>query len=377
MKFSKHKTFAPLRLCVSCICFISLLTVFACEKTPPPPAIESIEPTFAPAEELVTIQGVNLANIQEVTFSGQVVNFNTAFNSENALLLRVPTNVPLGDHELALRTKGGTASVPFRVTLEPPEVFKISPESAAIGETIKILGKNFFEPIEVRFFDSVAAEIVTLTPDSLEVIVPEGVEKGRVTVDANGGAALSPIDFFTVNSILVNDFDGNGVRSETIQWIFVGSINENRATAVRNENPEPIDGNFLKISGKDDLGINWIGGAENNSFDVETFPNFGITTSLNNTLLELDIHNNGRKKTNVILVLLERDGSRNDFTHQFKVDWEGWKKYSVPLNRFNDLNGIPIDPAKVRTIKIHLIDADASGETLEVNVDNIRFTEIL
>ncbi|MEM6700110.1 MAG: glycan-binding surface protein [Bacteroidota bacterium] len=357
--------------------FISLIAIIACEKTPAPPIIESIDPTFAPAEALVTIQGVNLSNIQEVAFSGQVVNFNTAFNSENALLLRVPTNVEVGEYELSLTTKGGVASVPFRVALDPPEVFEIAPEFAAIGETIKILGKNFYEPIEVRFFDSIAAEIITLTPDSIEVIVPEGVEKGRITVDANGGVTLSPKDFFTVNSILVNDFDGNGVRSETSQWIFVGSINENRANAVQNSNPDPIDGNFLKVSGRDDLGIGWIGGAENNSFDVETFPNFGIQTSLNNTLLELDINNNGRKNTNVILVMLERDGSRNDFTHQFKVDWDGWETYSVPLNRFNDLNGVPIDPEKIRTIKIHLIDAEASGQTLEANVDNIRFTEIL
>lgn len=358
--------------------FISLLTVLvACEKTPAPPIIESIEPTFAPAEDLITIQGVNLANIQEVAFGEQVVNFNTAFNSDNALLLRVPTNVEVGEYELSLKTKGGVASVPFRVALDPPEVFAIEPEFAAVGETIKILGKNFFEPIEVRFFDSIAAEIITLTPGSMEIVVPEGVEKGRITVDANGGVTLSPKDFFTVNSILVNDFDGNGVRAETNQWIFVGSINENRANAVRNSNPDPVDGNFLKVSGRDDLGIGWIGGAENNSFDQEVFPNFGIQTSLNNTLLELDINNNGRKKTNVILVMLERDGSRNDFTHQFKVDWDGWKTYSVPLNRFNDLNGVPIDPAKIRTIKIHLIDAEASGETLEVNVDNIKFTEIL
>jgi len=70
MKRTKNKNFASLRLYVShkVLYFLSILAIFACEKTPAPPIIESIEPTFAPAEDLITIQGVNLANIQEVAF---------------------------------------------------------------------------------------------------------------------------------------------------------------------------------------------------------------------------------------------------------------------------------------------------------------------
>ncbi len=351
--------------------------LFACKEDVSPPIIEEIDPVFGPAETLVTVTGQNLGNIQTITFSGQIINFNTAYNADNALLLRIPTNVPLGEHEVVMTTEGGSVSTQFRVTLDPPEVFRIEPESASVGDVVTIYGKNFYEPVEVHFTDSVRAEIVTLTPDSMEVIVPADVQKGRVSVTADGGGALSPKDFFTVNPILVNDFDGNGLRPDTEQWIFVGSINENRTNAVQSENPAPIDGNFLKLSGRDELGINWIGGAENNSFDAENFPNFGISTDISNTLLELDINNNGRDETHIILVLLERDGSRNDFTAQIKVDWNGWEKISLPLNRFQDLNGFSIDPAKIKTLKIHLIDADSSGETLEVNVDNIRFLELL
>jgi len=209
------------------------------------------------------------------------------------------------------------------------------------------------------------------------IIVPEGVEKGRISLMANGGFTRSPINFFTVNPILVNDFDGNGLRSETDKWIFRGSIDQNKNTAVQNRVPEPIDGNYLKISGQDDLNISWIGGAENHTWDVEQFQTFGITTGANNTLIEMDINNNGRKKTNIILVLLEKDGSPNDFALTTKVDWNGWEKISLPLIRFQDLNGFTVDPAKIKTLKIQLIDADDSNEKLEVNVDNIRFVEIL
>jgi len=77
---------------------LALLTIVSCGKEAGPPVIENISPVFGPAESLITIEGVNLANISEIKFSEQVINFNTAYNADHALLFRVPTNVPLGEH---------------------------------------------------------------------------------------------------------------------------------------------------------------------------------------------------------------------------------------------------------------------------------------
>lgn len=350
----------------------------ACEKDVLPPEITSINHLFGPAELLVTIEGRNLANITEVAFSGQPVNFNTAFNSDIALLMRIPTNVPLGPHEVTLTTAGGTATTNFRVTLDPPSIFRVSPTAALPGDMVSIVGKNFYPPLEVFFFDSVAAEIILENEDSLVVQVPEGISKGRIRVNANGGTTLSPIDFFSVNTILVNDFDGNGMRPETNRWIFVGEVDQTPNDAVQSTNPAPLDGNFLKLSGQDNLDISWIGGAQTNfGFPGDTFETFGITTSPNNTLIELDINNNGRDQTYILLILLENGGSPNDFVYKIPVDWEGWRTVSFPLNRFTDVNEVIVDPSKVRTLKIHLIDEEDSNQLLEINVDNVVFKEIL
>ena len=350
---------------------------FSC-KDAPAPVLESVEPDFGPAETLVTFQGVNLGDLETLSFSGQVVNFNTAYNSDNALLFRVPTNIPLGDHEVVFTTAGGSTSTNFRVTLEAPEVFNVQPEFASAGDIVTITGKNFFDPVTVYFHDSIMAEVIYLAPDSMEVVVPQGIEKGRIVVWANGGRALSPINFFSVNSILVNDFDGNGVRAETSNWLLTGFVDQSNINdAVQNLSPDPISNNFLKLSGKDDLDISWVGGAENNSQDVMVFDNFGITNNAANTLLEMDINNNGKKKTKLILILLERDGSPNDFTHTIDVNGNDWEKLSIPLVRFEDLNGFVIDPTKIKTIKMHLTDDDPTNPPLEVNIDNIEFIEIL
>ncbi len=353
------------------------LFFWSCEKETNPPVIESISPTFGPAETLVTFEGVNLGDLKELRFGDQVINFNTAYNSQNALLLRIPTNLTVGEYEVSYTTNGGTATTNFRVTLEPPEIFSFSPASASVGERVTVLGKNFFEPMQVWFFDSMEAEIVHLAPDSLIAIVPPGVEKGRIAMMANGGFTLSPINFFTVNPILVNDFDGNGLRADTENWIFRGSLDQNKNTAIQNRIPEPIDGNYLKISGRDELNINWIGGVENHTWDTDQFQTFGITTDANNTFIEMEMNNNGRKNTTVIIILIENEGSNNDFTVEVDVDWDGWNKFSVPLNRFTDFNDFVVDPIKVKTVKIQLIDTKGTGDKMEINVDNLRFLEIL
>ena len=41
------------------------------------------------------------------------------------------------------------------------------------------------------------------------------------------------------------------------------------------------------------------------------------------------------------------------------------------------VNDVIVDPAKVRTLKIHLIDEEDTNLPLEVNVDNTVFKEIL
>jgi len=360
------------------IIFLALIVLVLsnCEK-PKPPGILTVTPVFGPAGTLVTFEGEHLDDIIEMKFSDQVINFNTAYNSDNALLLRIPENVDLGDHIVTIETEGGTATTEFRVTLDPPEIFRFEPESADVGQEITIYGENFFDPVEVYFFDSIQAEVLILSPDSIKVIVPQGVEKGPLTVVANGGVTKSPVQFFSTNTILINDFDGNGTRSETNNWIFVGNIDQNANTAIQNVNPDPIDGNFIKLTGADDFNIGWIGGCENHSWDTAEFDNFGITTTNNNTLFEMDVNVNGNEHTHIIIIFLERDGSPNDFTHQIKVTGEEWETISLPLNRFKDLNEILVDPAKIRTVKIHLNNIDGVSSDLEVNVDNMKFIEIL
>jgi len=311
--------------------FLALILLSACQKGEPPMII-SFEPEFGSAETLITLKGANFDDMLALNFNNDVAaDFNPSFGTDSALLFRVPLNAPLGENMVAIKTLDGETSFPFRVTLKPPKVAEFYPKSAASGGVVTILGENFFEPLEILFFDSIPGKVLFASEDSISVEVPENVEKGRIKVKANGGFSFTAEVFFTTKDILVSGTDPGSV---------------------------------------------WIGGAENHSNDLNVFENFGIQSDINNTFIDLDIHNNGAKDTHLIIVLGERGGSPNDFTETLHLDKDGWQNFRIPLNRFMDINGANIDPSKIRVVKLHLYNELGVTQKLEVNVDNLKFIQI-
>ena len=356
------------------------LLLVGCDPDPDAPIIDSISPGFAPAETLVIIEGQHLAEIEQLRLDDQIINFNTAYNADNALLFRVPTNVDPREYTLSLTTAGGTASVPFRVALDAPQIFSLSRTRGPIGSEVTLRGENFFEPLEVFFpmgmEDSVQAEILTFSEDSLVVNVPEGASAGNIVLLANGGRTISPSRFLVTSEVLIADFDGNGLRSDVSLWRFTSGLDQTAEDAVRSDDPSPVDGNFLKLSGIDTRGSGLIGSATTPTND-EGFTGFNLTTPTSSTLLEFDVNTNGHPATRIIIVVREIDGSRNDFTRELALDDAGWVRVSQPLVRFNDLNGAPPDAAKVGSVRFLLFDTERSGEQFEVNIDNLAFSEVL
>lgn len=362
---------------IRCLFYFLLLGIMACTKAPDAPVITTIDPVFGESTTLVTIEGSNLGGVTELAFNGEPINFNTAYNSDVALLFRVPKNLPTGEYEISLTTDGGTALTNFRITLAAPEIYGFEPESAPVGSTIEIFGKNFFEPLEVFFFEDVPADIISRNPERLKVVVPEGTEEGKLLVSANGGDTLSPTAFFLSLPILINDFDGGGVRADTDSWLRAGFVDQQSAAeAVQADSPAGIDGNYFHLTGTDALAIEWIGGFESPSNDPD-FDVFALTAELRSkVLLEFDVHNGGRTATHLLLALKERDGSPNDFAYNVAIPGEGWQRLSIPLTRFEDLDGNQVDLAKIKSLKLHLIDTQETGEPLEANIDNVRFLQI-
>lgn len=341
------------------------------------PSITTISPIKGPVETLIVIEGANFEDIISLNFNdGVAANFNPSYGSETGVLLRVPLDAPIGDNVITIETKGGTVTADFKVTLDAPELTSFYPVSGEVGGTVTFLGENFFEPIEVLFFDSIAGDILFLSPDSMVVEIPEGVEKGFLTIKANGGDISTNIQFFSVTELLVNNFDGEGIRSQTENWLFYGGILQTSSnTAIRSANPDPIDNNFLKLSGVDPGSV-WIGGTESHAWDINDFDVFPIVSDLTNTFLEMDLNNNGREDSHIVLILTERAGSPNDFTYNQDINQEGWNHLSIPLSRFEDVNGLQIDPQIIKNLKVHLVNNNMATSAIEANIDNIKFIQV-
>ena len=342
---------------------------------PGAPVVESVEPTRAPADTLVTVIGRNLAGITAMTFDGQVVNFNTAYNADEALLFRVPPSVAPGEYEVALTTDGGRATFPFAVTLGAPLVLRFSNDQGAAGSVTTIYGENFFEPLEVYFVgeeDSLRAEILAASEDSIRVRVPDEATRGYVYVQANGGESRSPGRFEVLLETLVADFDGGGARPDVGAWIFRGGLELTGADAVRGDGPEPLDGDYLTLRGTAGTSP-LIGNVRTPSAGLDVF---GLEAEGRFTFLEFDYNTDGHPATQLTVVLKERDGSLNDFSRSFDLDEDGWVSVSQPLTRFQDLDGVPADPAKVVYVKFILLDEAGSGEPFEANIDNLRFVQL-
>ncbi len=351
------------------------VSIISCE-TKDPPVVVTSSPDFGSAETLITVTGSGFDDLIAINFNDEVpADFNPSFGSNSALLMRVPIDAPLGDNRVHVVTEHGETSFPFKVTLQAPSVFDFMPKSANEGEVVTITGKNFFEPLEVLFFDSIPGNIIFHQPDSIAVEVPANVKRGRIKVKANGGSSFTPEFFFSTTELLINDFDGNGIRSETDKWLFYGSIEQVASNAVVNDPPEPINGHFLKLSGFDNGG-RWVGGTESHSFDPMVFDVFDIKSDIDNTFVNMDINSNGKDDTHLIIVLAERNGSPNDFTETIHVEGSGWQNIQIPLNRFLDINGGTIDPQRIRTIKLHLFNELNSSQKMEVNVDDLSFVQI-
>ncbi len=350
-------------------------SMLSCDK-PGTPAVVEYSPKSGFEGTLITVKGMNFESITGIFFNdGVAADFNPSFGTDSVLLFRVPEEAPLGENDILIETDSEQTTIPFRVTLEPPQVKDFAPKSANEGEVISIIGENFFEPLEVLFFDSIPGKILYSQEDSLSVEVPPGVEKGRVKVKANGGFSFTAEVFFSTTEVLINDFDGNGLRSETEKWLFYGNLDESGTSAVHNTFPNPIMGNFLKIKGTDP-GTVWVGGTESHSNDPQEFTVFPIQSNINNTFFEADVNNNGSDKTHVIIILAERGGSPNDFSTTIQLEKDGWQNIRIPLNRFMDIDGATVDPQIIRTVKFHLYNELNSSSKLEANIDNIKFIQI-
>jgi Surface glycan-binding protein B xyloglucan binding domain/IPT/TIG domain len=375
--FSLLNTFA-----LACL----LMVAFSCEEKEVSPQISIAEvfPTEGLPGGLVTIKGAKMNNLQKVLFGDVDAFFNPTYNTDGVLLVRIPEKSNFGSQKITLINKGGEATqatFDFKVIPPPPSITAFEPLTALPGDKVTITGKNFYEVTEV-LVGSTVVKLDSKTPTSIVFTVPETSLDGKISVKALGGAIESNQAFSSEKVLAyVANFDGAGLRDDYRFWYYYGSIaqTDKPEVAISKANPDPISGNFLKINNASAADW-WVGGTENWDWDTDKFLNFGIKNTNPETVgIKFDLNSNGATQTVISVILAERNGKAKDFSKSVKVDWAGWKTVTLRLSDFaydgNGANLEKVDPSKVKSFKIHLIEG-VVGKRSEANFDNIRFVEL-
>jgi len=198
----------------------------------------------------IVIKGQNLEDVTSITFNGLSASFNTAYASDNYLIVAIPTatptvatatNVP---NKLVVGNSKGEATYDFTVLPPVPLITAMSNEFVKAGETLMLYGEYFYFVKEVTFPGGVNGTNITASPDglSLSVTVPNGFDptKGDVIVTSESGKSLGNARTKLYSFGMVGNFDDKN----PFGWGISAATNiTNTASGIT-----PIDGKFGLIA---------------------------------------------------------------------------------------------------------------------------------
>jgi hypothetical protein len=156
-----------------------------------PPTITSLSPTSGLTGSSVTIAGSNFGLSQgssTVTFNGTAATVTSW--SATSITVNVPSSATAG---YVVVTASGVASnaLYFTVTVPPPAISTLSPNSGFAGTGVTITGSNFgsTQGTSTVKFNGTSATVTNWSATSIGVTVPSGATTGTVVVTVNGVAS--------------------------------------------------------------------------------------------------------------------------------------------------------------------------------------------
>ena len=217
--------------------------------------------TQANMEEVVCIVGDNLTSIHDLYFNDQAAILNTSYITAKTLLVSVPKTMPVvqTDKIYMITKDGQEVTYDFKVLPPAPKIASMSLEWANPGETVTINGSYLFAPVQVEFpgADPVTASAGDGT--SVDVVVPDGAQPGKIKVTTASGTAQSVFMYKDSRGMLFN-FD-NDPHPTNHGWH--SQVIETDETA--------LSGNFLRL-GDPNVTMDAEGGWNDANFSFEYWP---------------------------------------------------------------------------------------------------------
>ena len=204
---------------------------------PPAPVISRLDPDSGPVDTEVTIHGSNFGSSGTVTFNG--TSASTSSWDTDEIQATVPDGATTGLVVVTVGTQS-SSGVAFTVTIPPPVISRLDPDSGPFNAEVTIHGSNFGTSGTVTF-NGTTASTFSWGDNRIRTRVPDGATTGPVVVTV--GTESSAGVTFTVTTLIISRLDPdsgpvdtevrihgsnfgnrvgtvtfNGVSSSPIQW---------------------------------------------------------------------------------------------------------------------------------------------------------------
>jgi len=210
---------------INTVAMLLIAAVFttACNKNVSvSPSPNKIDPGMGAGNAVITLTGSGLRNVKEINFDlGNVpVAFNPNFNTDNAVIFRVPPAANVGDQHIVFTTTTGYQfSVPFTV-LAVPTLISAFPAEWEAGGTVTITG-NYLQTASHVAFDASGdtATILSATATTLVLKMPAStVNTTKLVVTNDAGSSVTPFQLLNMDNQLKLFTEGYGSGMQDWSW---------------------------------------------------------------------------------------------------------------------------------------------------------------
>lgn len=179
-----------------------------------------LDPDSAAANTMLTLTGSQLSGIYKIYFDKDSIpaSFNPNFNTDNALLFRVPDTAVGGDQNIVfIKANGASFKIPFKV-IGKPVVSSVSNYDYNIGDQIVLTGNNLSDVSSVVLSGTTTSvEIIAATQKTLTVKMPSNtMSRSKLDITNSSGMITTTQEFVNISlayALFTDNFQNNVVQN--------------------------------------------------------------------------------------------------------------------------------------------------------------------
>jgi len=218
------KDVQKLRYVIGLSCILLTVALFvSCKKNgSSTPTSSGIAPDSAASGNVLTLKGSGLSNIRSIVFdkNNAAAVFNPNFNTDNAVIFRVPDTAAVGNQNIIFtNNEGKILKVSFKV-LALAAITSASLYEFTAGTQITLTGSNLESASKVTLHGSTAtATIVLKTATTLVITMPvTTLNKAKLDITNSAGTGTTLQEFISVDNAFQIYTDGFGPGVEDWSW---------------------------------------------------------------------------------------------------------------------------------------------------------------